>query len=250
MSRKAIFISDAHLKRPTDRNYQSLLALLNNCSSGDKKDPNLMDLTDIFFLGDIFDFWFSRHEIFPPEFKAIVERMIFLGSQGVRIHLCEGNHDFYLSDFFGGVSGIYIYEDWSTFDLDGRKLLLGHGDLVDQANTRYIFMRRVLRSRLVYRLHKMVPIKLLWLCARVLSRMSKEFMDGEEGRIFKSMRAFAHEMFADGFDDVILGHCHVPHLEKIYTHGRERFFITTGDWVRHFSYVLYRDKDYKLCFWS
>lgn len=250
MSSKALFISDAHLKKPTDRNYQSLLELLNDVSPGDQEVTTGLDLTDIFFLGDLFDFWFSRRGIIPPEFIAIVEQIHLLGSRGLRIHMCEGNHDFFLRDFFEGIPGVSICEDWATVELDGRRVLLGHGDLVDQENVRYLFMRRVLRSKLVYRLHKGIPVRVLWALAKTLSRMSKELMDGEDGRIFRSMKTFAREKFMDGYDDVLLGHCHVPHLEKIVFQGREHHFITTGDWVRHFSYVLYSEGKYRLCFMS
>ena len=44
---KAIFLSDAHLRRPEDKNYQLLLDFLDRQK----------DLDALFLLGDIFEFW-------------------------------------------------------------------------------------------------------------------------------------------------------------------------------------------------
>ena len=42
--------------------------------------------------------------------------------------------------------GMTVCEDWAVIDLDSRKTLLAHGDLVDRKNRKYLMLRKVLRS--------------------------------------------------------------------------------------------------------
>jgi UDP-2,3-diacylglucosamine hydrolase len=52
--------------------------------------------------------------------------------------------------------------------------------------------------------------------------------------------------FEEGFDAVILGHCHYPLIEQCVVDGRTRTFSVLGDWIRHYSYLLYDNGSFKL----
>ena len=74
--------------------------------SGDSGDEKAI-MTDLLVIaGDFFDFWFERGGLIYPEFRPVVERLVQLRQSGIRISLCEGNHDFFLADYFSGELGI------------------------------------------------------------------------------------------------------------------------------------------------
>lgn len=246
---KAIFLSDAHLKRSSDPGYGALLSLLErlegphreadvNAAFLRKNGPS-MSITDLFLVGDIFDFWFSKGRRIYPEYEAIVGRLGALTQAGIDIHFCEGNHDFFLKDYFSGHLGMHVYEDWAVIHREGKKLLIGHGDLVDRTNIQYLRLRKIMRSRSFFQLQRLLPLSVLWGVARWSSSMSKELMDGAEERIFEKMHQFADDRFRDGFDAVILGHCHKVQLDEKIVNGSRRVFVTLGDWLRHCSYLRY-----------
>ncbi|MEI7638695.1 MAG: UDP-2,3-diacylglucosamine diphosphatase [Syntrophus sp. (in: bacteria)] len=255
---RCIFLADSHLIDERDAHYQDLLQFLFKIKGRDAERERSRDarqcalsgsgmiIDHIFILGDFFDFWFSRQGRIYPGFMPIVDRLIHLKKDGVMIHFCEGNHDFLMKPYFSRILGMNVYEDWAALNLGGRRTLIGHGDLVDQTNRRYLFLRKILRSRSFFFLQKMLPLSVLWALARKSSLASQELMGGAQDAIMARMVAFAEESFREGYDVVILGHCHKPQLQEFAMAGETKTFVTLGDWIAHYTYLLYDDHGFHL----
>jgi UDP-2,3-diacylglucosamine hydrolase len=239
---KSIFLSDAHLKSRRDPCYRDLMGFLEGLRGA--------GVDHLFIAGDFFDFWFCKdHEIYP-EFEEIIEKLVLLKATGIQITFCEGNHDFFLKGCFEKKLGMNIHEDWAVIDLDGRKTLLAHGDLVDRSNRKYMMLRKILRSRLFYEIQARTPSAVLWRLARLSSYTSRRLSLESEDRIVRRMLAFSMDKFREGFDTVILGHSHQPVLKEFLMDGRQKTFVTLGDWTRHKSYLQYEDGRYRLCYYQ
>ena len=238
---RAIFLSDAHLKSGEDRGYQYIVRFLDTLKGG---------IDCLFVVGDFFDFWFCRDGKVYPGFSPVIEKLAELKHQGSTIYFCEGNHDFYLEDYLTKVLGISVFTEWADIDLDGRRILVAHGDTVDRENKKYLFLRKLLRSGFIARVQGIVPLALLWGIARASSAMSKELSVESKYLIAGKMEAFALKRLHDDFDAVIFGHCHVPLLKEFDIRGRMKTFVTLGDWIRHFSYLLYEDNRFTLCYFK
>ena len=236
---KAIFIADAHLRSRKDPGYERLIRFLDSLQGG---------IDHLFILGDFFDFWFGRGESIYPDFRPVIDRLIGLKKAGARICLFEGNHDFHLGRYFTGEHAIEVVEDWAAIELGGRRLYLAHGDLVDDADTGYLLLRKALRSGTFQKIQALIPQAVLWKAAGKSSRMSKEWPGESRERLFGKMERFSMQKFSEGFDAVILAHCHTPALKKYVHEGRERTFATLGDWVEHFSYLVFEDGQFTLSF--
>ena len=63
------------------------------------------------------------------------------------------------------------------------------------------------------------------------------------------MEAFSLKKFEEGFDAVILGHCHKPQMKEYVIDGKRRIFATLGDWVKHHSYLCYEEGNFTLNFY-
>lgn len=243
---KAIFLSDAHLKGPGDAAHEKLIRFFDRLRGRGHMgcgqvpdDPLIVD--HLFIAGDFFDFWFGRGDAIYPAFRHIVERIATLKREGVRISFCEGNHDFFLGEYFSGRLGIEVYPEWAEVEIDGRRVLVSHGDTVDRGNRKYLALRGFLRNPFVYRLQRLLPLKLLWRVARLSSEMSKEMSGESVDRLVEIMHRFARGKFQEGYDAVILGHCHKPLLREELVDGRQKTFATLGDWITRDSYLLYDD---------
>ncbi len=255
---RCFFLADSHLIDEQDAHYQVLLQfLLQIRGRGSEREPQEvarqssppgsdMVIDHLFILGDFFDFWFSRQGRIYPGFRPIVDRLIHLKKDGVMIHFCEGNHDFFMTSYFSRVLGMNVHEDWAALNLEGRRILIGHGDLVDKTNHRYLFLRKILRSRPFFFLQKVLPLTVLWALARKSSLASQELMGGAQDAIMARMVAFAQDSFQKGYDAVILGHCHKPQLREFVAGGATKTFITLGDWIAHYTYLLYDDSGFHL----
>lgn len=235
---KAVFLSDAHIKNSSEPQYRPLLDFLDHIRGADS----------LFILGDFFDFWFCDRSNMFPEFRPVVDKLLGLKSSGTSVSLFEGNHDFFLKDYFSG-SGIDIYPEWADLVLDNKRMLLAHGDLVDTGNRGYLFLRKVLRSRPFYHFQKLIPPRVRWKLADLSSNTSKGFPEPRE-ELAQKMESFGRLKLEEGYDAVILGHCHIPILKRFPLNGRDGVFCILGDWISHFSYLSYDDGRFDLLRWK
>ncbi len=258
---KVLFLSDAHLRHRNAPSYLKLmefLAGLEGTGNGALKTvrqtgattdvgQRLTDVGDLYILGDFFDFWFTSGAFVYPEFRDIVEMLADLKERGIRVHLCEGNHDFLLSDYFARQLGMEVIREWATLNLEGCRVLISHGDTVDSRNKRYLLLRSFLRSSFFYKLQKSLPIPFLWRIAQICSCLSKEMTVESADTMARKMRRFAQRKFKDGFDAVILGHSHKHLLEVTeVSNGVTKTLVLLGDWEQHSSYLCYEDGNFNL----
>jgi len=255
---KAIFISDAHLRKSGDERYKKLMNFFDVVKEGhigalidpdnNNGDKTLID--DLFVAGDLFDFWFCRKEKINPEFQPVINKLIELKKAGIRVHLGEGNHDFFMREYFYDVLGIEVFEETTEANMDNLNVLISHGDTADSANIKYMLFRKVLRSRVFYNFQRFIPASIRWMLAGLTSTTSKELTveNGEE--IVKKMASFALTRFHDGYDAVILGHCHVPSINHYTVADKKRTFVTLGDWIRHYSFLYYENNNFFLRYYT
>ncbi len=248
---KAAFLSDVHLTGPGYPGHVKLIHFFDRLRGAEGTGSNkiaagTLNLDHLVIAGDLFDFWFGKGDMIYPGFRPVVDRMVALKQAGVRISLCEGNHDFSLADYFSHQLGIDVYPEWAEFNLDGLRILVSHGDTVDRNNLKYLTLRGFLRGSFARRLQNLLPLAFLWRAARLSSRMSKEMSRESQDRLAEVMYRFALRKFHEGYDAVILGHCHKPLLREILNGGRKKTFVTLGDWLTHDSYLLFDEGQFTL----
>ena len=249
---RCLFLADAHLRERRDHNYEVLMDFLRHLSGpaagpGRGPVPDVVKIDHLFILGDFFDFWFSRRGRIFPGFVQVVERLRVLKGEGVAVHLCEGNHDFFMASYFTRRLGMEVWEDWASLPLAGRRVLIGHGDLVDETNLNYLRLRKLLRSRAFFLLQRLMPLSFLWRMARMSSQTSQAYMGGAQEEIAVKMEAFARKKFREGYDAVILGHCHKAQHREIVTEDGVKTFVTLGDWVSQFTCLQHDGRRFRLC---
>jgi UDP-2,3-diacylglucosamine hydrolase len=254
---KAIFISDAHLRKSGDERYLKLMNFFDDIKEGyihatispDKKLTKTKLIDDLFIAGDLFDFWFCPPDRINPEFKPAVNKLIELKKAGIRIHLCEGNHDFFMEEYFHDVLGMEVYEEMTDAKLDNLNVLIAHGDTTDKTNTKYMMLRKTLRSRIFYNFQRMIPVSIRWKLAGLASSTSKELTVEDGDAHVKKMSTFALAKFQESYDAVILGHCHVPSVNYYDVAGKDRVFATLGDWISHYSFLYYENNKFSLMYY-
>jgi UDP-2,3-diacylglucosamine hydrolase len=233
---KSVFLSDAHLKSRKDKGYDYLLRFF---------DSIRKDTDHLFIVGDFFDFWFCDENNMYPDFRLMVDKILELNGNGVSVNLFEGNHDFFLSDYFDKYD-VNIFPEGASVDLDGKRIFVSHGDTVDSSNTCTLFLRSVLRSRLFYVLQKSIPASIMWKVSKMASSMSRKHFQGSSDDIADNMKSFSVRKFGEGYDAVILGHCHQPVMKQFVSDGRVKTFVALGDWITHFSYLVCKDGEFYL----
>jgi len=249
---KAIFISDAHLRKSSDERYGKLINFFDALKEGkalaslnpDGKSAQKGLIDDLYFAGDLFDFWFCEKEKIHPEFKPVINKLVELQKAGIRIHLGEGNHDFFMREYFHDVLGMDVFEEMMDAKLDNLRILIAHGDTADKKNVKYILFRKFLRSRAFYNIQSFIPASVRWTLAGLTSTASKEMTIEDGDVLVKKLASFALTKFEEDYDAVVLGHSHVPSLNHYTIAGKKRVFVTLGDWITHYSFLYYEDGNF------
>jgi len=92
----ALYIfSDAHLGAHSESKESEKLSKISQLCELIKEDGDRLII-----LGDLFDFWFEYKHTAPKEHYRVLFLLSELVKQGIQIDYVNGNHDFWLGDFF------------------------------------------------------------------------------------------------------------------------------------------------------
>ena len=92
--KKIYLASDFHLGAP---DYESSLVR-------EKKIVSWLEhiedsASEIFLVGDIFDFWFEYKRAVPRGFVRLLGKLADLTDKGIPVYVFTGNHDMWISSF-------------------------------------------------------------------------------------------------------------------------------------------------------
>lgn len=220
---RAIFLSDAHLRNPQDRNYQYLLDFLNRQKN----------LDALFLLGDIFEFWLGYKHLVFSVYVPLLEKLRQLSEGGTKLYFVEGNHDFNMGSYFTEQLKCTVIPDQKLVEWDGHKIMICHGDLLNPDRS-YQRLRSFWRSRSVRLLSRLIHPDLVWSFALWLSNKSPK-NNPQQFHLDPTpyLTSFVEQQPASEAQIVVSGHYHHP-LESEH---RGIKIIALGDWINQFSYA-------------
>jgi len=221
---RAVFIADAHLRHPTDKNYQKLVDFL---------DAQIGRLDGLFLLGDIFEFWIGYRHVVFSSYLPVLEKLHALHTSGCRIFYVEGNHDFNLGPFFAETLDCQIITDEAVVDWDGRKIWLCHGDLINRELKGYRLLRAFWRSLPVRTLAALLPPDAVWMFGTWLSDKSGKYKTTSRSFDPRPLVFPYADQCLRQADAFICGHFHQPTLrdEELGT------TLILGDCIDQYSYA-------------
>jgi UDP-2,3-diacylglucosamine hydrolase len=227
---KDIFLADAHLRDPADPPYRRMLAFL---------EEQRGQVRTLYLLGDLFDFWIGFNSVVYAPYVPLLEALRRLREAGTGLVFVEGNHDFHLGPYFTETLGCRILRDGGVVTIDGWRVYIGHGDLVNPRDRGYRILRRLFRSGLVRVLAQIVHPDWTWGIYRWLNRRSHRGKPPKAARVLplEDLRRHAREHFAAGCQVVVTGHFHIPHHETT----AEGTLLSLGGWLEHSAYAVWEN---------
>ena len=200
-----VLASDIHLHEVDDFKGKTLLDTLDRVAKG--------KVEYFVFLGDIFDFCLGSHPYFRKRYQVIGDALERVAASGTKVVYLEGNHEFRIRDFKW--KGVQFFPSGETaIQLKtGEKLKLAHGDMI-YSHERYKKFRRVVKSRFVTAVARLVPGPLLnWLAisGSHVSRSADDYRKIDHNAILTAVNDWLE---ASDHDYGLFGHFHVPYAEK------------------------------------
>jgi len=230
--KKIYFASDFHLGVPTDKESREREMKIVRWMEMVKQDAEA-----IYFMGDIFDFWFEYKRVIPKGFIRLQGKIAELADSGIAIHFFIGNHDMWMFDYFEKEIGITMHRTHGLHELKGTRFFLGHGDGLGPGDNGYKFIKKVFANRFCQwcfaRLH---PNFGIWM-ADFWSRKSRAKNKEPEtflGEDKEWLIAYCNRKLEnDHYKYFIFGHRHLPIEHDL---GKDSKYINLGDWITHFTY--------------
>lgn len=232
------FLSDFHLGAPDPASSlereKKIVAFLSEISK---------DAAEIFILGDLFDFWFEYRKVVPKGFVRILGKLASIADSGIPIHFFTGNHDMWMKNYFQKEMNITVYHTPTAFELQNKKLLIGHGDGLGPGDHGYKFLKKIFRNSLAQWCFSIIPPVIGMGLANYFSRKSRA-KTGKKDEIFESeekewLVAYSKEiLLAKHYDYFVFGHRHLPLNVKL---APDSVYVNLGDWITHYSYAVMED---------
>lgn len=232
---KTLVLSDVHLDAAKEGQERMgrFVAFLRQI------DPS--EVQRIIILGDLFDFWFEyKHVVFSGYFD-VLRAFAALSDQGVRFDFVCGNHDLWAGRFLRDHLGFAVYPDRLETGVAGKRVLLVHGDGINEQDVSYRVYKRVVRARPIVWLFGLLHPDWAMAIARRVSNTNQRILQPPEvadGPEVQPLQEFARDVLARGEADVVMsGHSHHPVCEEYPGPDGTGLYINTGDWLGHRSYV-------------
>lgn len=237
------FLSDFHLGTPNAA--ASLVREKKIVAFLDKIKTNA---AAIFIVGDMFDFWYEYKYVVPKGYTRIFGKLAELTDSGIAIHFFVGNHDMWMTDYFQTELNIPVYFEERSFEFNGKKFLIAHGDGLGPGDLKYKFLKKIFRNPISQWLFGILPPKIGIGLANYFSQKSKDTADVNEHQFLGEDKEWLITFSKDTlktihYDYFIFGHRHVPVDFPLIPNSR---YINLGDWITNFTYAVFNGTDLKL----
>lgn len=196
------------------------------------------DASEIFLLGDIFDFWWEYKLVVPRGFTRFLGTIASIADSGIPVHFFTGNHDMWVTDYLSGECGMIVHTSPYTTTLNGKRFHIAHGEGLGSENTGYRILLSIFRNRFLRRvysaLHPSIGVGIghKWsLHSRLAKGIMLDYMGEEKEDLIKYSKGVLEK---ENIDYFIFGHRHLAMSHRIATGS---MIIFLGDWVKHSSYA-------------
>ena len=207
-------------------------------------------VSELFILGDLFDFWFEYRHVIFDEYFHILKLLSDLGENDIQIHLVVGNHDYWAGRFLRKTLGVQVHKGEAYLERDGLTLALMHGDGLNQRDIGFRLYRNICTRPLAIKalriLHPDVTMRLGRFFS-ALSRKTNSRLEKTMHRESQAIRVYARRLLHGKKADVVIaGHSHLPEFRRFEMNGHSGTYVNLGDWLKHFSYLVMRDAHFEL----
>lgn len=230
------FISDAHLGSRIVTNPREHEMRLVNWLDKVKKDAEA-----IFMLGDMFDFWFEYKTVMPKGYVRFLGKLAELVDSGIEIHFFTGNHDIWTFGYLENEVGLIVHRKPQTFELQGKKFYLAHGDGLYTEEKGFGLIRKIFHSRTCQKLFRLLPPEIGQNFGYAWSESNRKkimHLDNKfQGEENETLVAFAKKYSElHDVDYLIFGHRHIELNLELKNKSR---VVILGDFIGIFSYGVF-----------
>ena len=242
-NKKIYFLSDFHLGAPDHASSLEREKILVRFL-----DEIKYDATEVFLVGDMFDFWYEYKKVVPKGYTRLLGKLAELSDAGITMHFFVGNHDMWMRDYFKKELNIPVYFRPEEFERNGKKFLIGHGDGLGPGDHGYKRLKKLFRNPVCKWLFGIFPPAMGMGLANYLSRRSRT-QTGSSEKIFLGEEKewliiyCKDKLTKKKIDFFVFGH---RHLAIDYRLNEGARYINLGDWITYYTYAVFDGEQLEL----
>jgi UDP-2,3-diacylglucosamine hydrolase len=234
--KKIYFASDFHLGVPTHESSLKREKIICRWL-----DTIKADASEIYLVGDIFDFWYEYKYTVPKGTVRLLGKIAELTDSGIPVHFFVGNHDLWMKDYFTEELNVSVHHEPITKIVNGKTLYIGHGDGLGPGDKWYKVLRGIFASKLCQWLFSRLHPNLAFYIAKRSSKRSRvitgdsdeKFLGAENEWLYLFSRDYLKTHKVDYF---IFGHRHLP--LDLEVDGKAHY-INLGEWIQYHTYAVF-----------
>ncbi len=253
ISKPYVFFSDLHIDRWDRLKKERFFEFIERVEE---------TAAGVYILGDIFDFPALKGDSIWPRHKDTVNRILGLSRAGLPVNYLIGNHDISLRGIeIEEVNFRLTYPDNKhpfEVELFGKKVYMEHGHYYDPLFQEHIYDAVDFLRAVTGKAVDQSATDFLRDVVRIFQRKPKHDADkaaakektevGVPERFLKLWEEAAEQLLKKRRCDIAMfGHTHGPALSRML--GGPQFYVNTGDWVAHSTYVEMTENSISLMDW-
>lgn len=222
-----LLISDLHL----DDSRPQITTLFERLLAG----PEVRTAQALYILGDLVEAWIGDDDDaqLPARIAAAIRTV---SDAGVPVYFMAGNRDFLLGESFARRAGLTLLDDGTVHEIEGRRTLLMHGDVLCTDDIAYQAVRRQVRQPQWQAQILGMPLD----ARRAFAAKAREDSRAHTGSTGETIMdvnadAVAEAMRNAGVTRLIHGHTHRPAIHHFDLDGQSAERIVLGDWYEQGS---------------
>jgi len=200
------------------------------------------EIGTLYIVGDLIDVWQLRRGVYwPQEHNDVIQKILRKARKGTQIIYIPGNHDEFVSGFYGEYGNITIQKQAIHTTADGRRLLIIHGHELDTVvqNVRWLAFAGDAGYQFLLSLNPTINFVRrrfgfgYWSLSAYAKKRVKDAVSFI-GEFEKAIVRYAAQFEVDG---VLCGHIHSPAIHQV---GATTYY-NCGDWVETCSALVERE---------
>lgn len=206
------------------------------------------DASEIYLVGDLFDFWFEYKNAIPKGFVRFQAKLAELCDNGIDIHVFTGNHDMWMFNYLADELGVKMHREPIRIERNGKKFLIGHGDGLGPGDGKFKFIKKVFANPFAIWLFGWIHPDIGIGMANRWSGRSRA-SNGKKDAVFLGeddewlLQYCKLKLKTEHTDYFIFGHRHLVLNLKA---GENSRYINLGDWFSDPHYAVFDGEDLKL----
>jgi UDP-2,3-diacylglucosamine hydrolase len=232
-----LFIADLHLCAEEPAITAGFLRFL----AGDARKADAL-----YILGDLFEAWIGDDDP-EPLHRQVAQALRSLVDSGVPCFFIHGNRDFLVGQRFARESGMQLLPEEQVLSIDGRRVLIMHGDTLCTDDHGYQAFRARVHQGWLQTLFLALP---LFVRKRIAARMragSKAANGSKSMEIMDvNQQAVREAMSRQQVRWLIHGHTHRPAIHPLDVDGEPAWRCVLGAWHREGSMIRVTADDVEL----